>query len=89
MGVTGRNNVMGNPWVTRGSPVPTPAGNHYLQLWVWVLQSSSTAAAWLRVQGLVWNFADMKQGEEVLDIGFSSCTAPTFCRGPDISNISS
>jgi len=27
--------------------------------------------------------------QRVLDVGFSSCTAPTFCHGPDISNISS
>ena len=42
-----------------------------------------------RVQslGLIQNFTEVKQDGGFLDIGFSSCTAPTFCHGLGISDV--
>ena len=54
-----------------------------------LLQSTGTATGWLEVRNsefgfqgseFVQNFTEVKRDGGFLDIGFSSCTAPTFCR---------
>ena len=49
-----------------------------------MLQSTGTATRWLRVQDSEFGVStELHQSEvrwSVLDVGFSLCTAPTFCQ---------
>ena len=41
----------------------------------------------VRGSELTWNFTEVKQDGGFLDIGFSSCTVPTFCHSLVISDV--
>ena len=49
----------------------------------WMARSSEFG---IRSSGFVWNFTKVKQDGGFLDVGFSLCTAPTFCRSLVISD---
>ena len=82
------NKTIRNIWVQKGNPNGEVRARVYHNL-VWSFISEfGVQCLEFRVwsSGIVTNFTEVKRDRGFLDIGFSSCTVPTFCHSLVISD---